>query len=86
MKRPSDHGQERTVTVLRRSDCAHGTLAVDRVKSLADELGLQVAIDEVLIETVHEAEEHRCLGSPTIRIRGQDIERDARRQTSYGVT
>jgi len=76
----------KVVTVIRRPDCSHGVSAVEKVRSLAQELGLGVVIDEILVLTVGDGEEHRCLGSPTILIRGQDVERAARGDTSYGLT
>ena len=77
---------EQTVTVLRRPDCSHGPLAVEKVKSLARELGLRIIVDEILVHTEQDAKTYRCLGSPTIQICGLDIELGARQQTYFGVT
>ena len=76
----------RLVTVIRGPDCSHGVSAVEKVRSLAEEVCLEVTVEEIVISTRREAEQHRCLGSPTIRIQGQDVEPAARGNTSFGVT
>jgi hypothetical protein len=57
---------------------------MEKVRSLAQELGLGVVIDEILVLTAGDVEEHRCLGSPTILIGGQDIEPAARGKRRMG--
>ena len=82
--RVSDPGSK--VTVVRRSDCPHGVLAVVAIKALADSLGFPVRIEEILVKTDEDARVHRCLGSPTVRINYQDVEPGARGRTSFGTT
>ena len=77
---------DRTVTVVRRSDCSHGVGAVVAIKALATTLGLPIRIEEMLVETDEDARVQLCLGSPTIRVNGQDVEPDARGRTSFGTT
>ncbi len=72
-----------TVTVLRDEDC--GGPAVTRLKQLVAQLGLEVQIVERIVTTQEEAEELRYLGSPTVQIKGLDIDPKARARTSFGL-
>lgn len=73
----------KTVTVLRDEDC--GSPAITRIKDLAAKLGLEVQVVEVLVTTQKQAEERRYLGSPTVQIKGLDIDPKARARTSFGL-
>jgi hypothetical protein len=77
---------EGRVTVLRRSDCSHGELAITTIKRLADELRIRVQVDEILLETDQQARARGCLGSPTILVGGRDVDPEARGKTEFGVT
>ncbi len=81
-----DRKGERVITVLRRSDCSHGLGAIGSIKRLADELGIAIHVEDVLIQTDEEAHAHRCLGSPTVLVAGQDVEPAARGRNAFGVT
>jgi len=74
------------VSVVRRHDCSHGPLAIDAIVRLAEQLGLAIRVDEVVIATDDEAKAHRCLGSPTVFVAGKDVEPEARALTAFGVT
>ena len=74
------------VTVLRRPDCSHGELAIETVRRLAEELGICVHVDDVVVSTDEEARARGCVGSPTILIEDRDIEPEARGGVSFGVT
>lgn len=84
--RPSENGRDRLVTVVRRTDCSHAPLAVAAMRNLAEALGVPIRVVEVTVERDEDAEAHRCLGSPTVLINGQDIEPTARGRTSFGTT
>ena len=53
---------------------------------LAEQLGLDIRVEDVVIATDDEAKAHRCLGSPTLLIAGNDVEPAARARTTFGVT
>jgi hypothetical protein len=76
----------RRVTVVRRSDCPHGALAVEAITRLADDLGIAIRVEDVLVRADEEAEAHQCLGSPTVLVAGQDVEPAARGRRTFGVT
>lgn len=79
-------GADRAVIVVRRDDCSHGEGAIESVKRLARELGLAIRVEDVVVQTADDAKAHRCLGSPTVLVAGNDVEVGARGQTSFGVT
>jgi len=78
--------RDRRVTVVRRSDCAHGAEAVRAVTKLADFFGIAILVEDVLVRTDEEARAHLCLGSPTVLVAGQDVEPAARGRDAFGVT
>jgi hypothetical protein len=53
------------------------------VKALAEQRGARLV--ERRIATPREADAHRFLGSPTVRVDGLDIESGARRRSDYGI-
>jgi len=61
-------------------------MACDAVARLADTLGLVIRVQDVVIDTDAEAQVHKCLGSPTLLVGGQDVEPSARGRTTFGVT
>lgn len=77
-------GNVRIVTVLRDSDC--GSDAIARVKEVAGRLGIDVTVEEVIVENEDQAKALKWPGSPTVRINGLDIDPRARENTSYAMT
>ena len=74
------------VRVVRRNDCSHGPLAIEAIGRIAEQLGLAIRVEDVVIATDDEAKVHRCLGSPTVLVAGNDVEPEARTRTTFGVT
>ena len=74
------------VSVVRRHDCSHGPLAIEAIVRVAEQLGLAIRVEDVVITTDDEAMAHRCLGSPTVLVAGNDVEPEARARTAFGVT
>ncbi|MBX7184522.1 MAG: DUF2703 domain-containing protein [Vicinamibacteria bacterium] len=72
------------VTVLRDNDC--GSDAIARMKQVAARLGIDITIEEVIVENEDQARALRWPGSPTVRIKGLDIDPKARENTSYAMT
>jgi hypothetical protein len=77
---------DRLVTVVRRSDCSHGLLAMSAIKELAGAIGIPILVEDVLVETDEDARAHFCLGSPTVLVGSQDVEPAARGRAYFGVT
>ncbi len=73
------------VQILRTEGCGCAPPTLAAVKEVADELGLAIVLEEIIIHSSPEAVQYRFLGSPTIRINGQDLEPAARNQANYGL-
>ena len=81
----ADKGKEmKVVTVLRDTDC--GSDAITRMKQVASRLGLDITIEEIIVENEEQAKALHWPGSPTVRIKGVDIDPSARGKTSYAMT
>ena len=81
----AEKGKEmKIVTVLRDDDC--GSDAIARVKEVANKLGIDITIEEIIVATEEQAKALNWLGSPTVRIKGLDVDRKARDKTSYAMT
>jgi hypothetical protein len=59
---------------------------VQRVRDVAQEMGIPVELDQVLITAQDQADELCFLGSPTVQINGQDIDPAARTAIVFGFT
>jgi hypothetical protein len=73
------------VRVLHTSGCPNLTPTIDLIERIGSELGIAVTINRVLISSVDQAVEPRCLGSPTVQINGIDIEPAARSSMNFGL-
>lgn len=50
-----------------------------------EELGIDQAVEVIDVRGEQEAEQLKFLGSPTIRVNGQDVDPEARESTDYGM-
>ena len=62
------------VDFLYYEDCPSHELALDRLRQVMAEEGVSVKIEVLKVETDKQAQSLRFIGSPTIRINGQDID------------
>lgn len=84
-KGDSNKGKDmKVVSVLRDNDC--GSDAITHVKQVADRLGIDVTIEEIIVKDEEQAKALNWPGSPTVRIKGLDIDPKARENTSYAMT
>jgi len=74
------------VEILYFEGCPNHAPTVARVKQIAADMGLTLALREVQITTPEEAQQWRFLGSPTVLVNGVDIDPDARQRASYGLS
>ncbi|MFB3818104.1 MAG: hypothetical protein ACE147_10610 [Candidatus Methylomirabilales bacterium] len=74
------------VRVLYMDGCAATPPTVALVREVAAALGMPIRLEEVRIETEAQAVDMRFLGSPTVQVNGQDIEREARGALDFGLT
>ena len=62
------------VRVLYTAGCAATPMTVDLVSSVARELGIQVRLHKVLVESPEQASALKFLGSPTVHVNGLDVD------------
>ncbi len=74
------------VRVLYFDDCPNHPLAVELVRSVVAELGIETSVDEVKVTSQEDAERLRFLGSPTIQVDGVDIDPTARSRTDFAIS
>jgi len=72
--------------VLSVRDCPATPATISLVETAAGELGIDIALTNVVINTLEEANEYRFIGSPTVQINGLDIEPSMRYLTQFGLT
>jgi hypothetical protein len=66
------------IEVLYVQDCPNYTPAVERVKKVLASESLQVEVSGILVNSETEVQAREFLGSPTIRINGNDVEPEQR--------
>ena len=74
------------IRMLYTEGCGNAAPAIQRVRDVAQAMGIAIQVDQVLVTTQDQADELRFLGSPTIQIKGQDIDPAARAATAFGFT
>ncbi len=74
------------IKVLYFKGCPNHRPAVELVRTVAAELGVDAEIAEVEVTDQADAQRLRFLGSPTIQVEGVDIEPEARTRTEFAFT
>jgi hypothetical protein len=74
------------VRLLYTAGCVGTPATVDLINSVAAEMGIQVRLERILVQSPEQANELRFLGSPTVQVNGLDIDPAARDNTNYGFT
>jgi glutaredoxin len=70
------------IRVLTFEGCPHCEAAKDLVEKTVRDLHLQADIETIQVKNENEAQTYQFLGSPSIQIDGQDIERTRRNEKS----
>jgi len=73
------------VEILHTSGCGNWQGARDAVLRVAEELGVAAELIETVVDTQEAAETLRFVGSPSVRVRGHDVQPEAERRTDYGL-
>jgi len=86
--RPSwqDVTVRKSVEVLTFVGCPNAEPAVDLVQRLALDLGVSAEVVRVDVKDADEAQSLRFLGSPSVRVDGQDIEPGAELRTDFAYS
>jgi hypothetical protein len=71
------------IEMLTFAGCPHAQAALELVERLVTELELEAAVRRIDVTNLEQAEAHRFLGSPTIRVNGHDIEPSATDRSDY---
>lgn len=66
--------------------CPNHEPTVELARSVVADLGIKAEVNEVPVETTDDAETHRFLGSPSVRVNGCDIEPGADDRANYGLS
>jgi hypothetical protein len=72
------------VSFLYYEDCPSHDLALERLGEVIAEEGLPAEVEVIKVESEEQAHDLRFVGSPTIRVDGQDI--DPPRDSPYALT
>jgi hypothetical protein len=62
------------VTFLFYEDCPSRELALERLREVLNEKGIDAEIEVVKVESEEQAQERQFVGSPTIHLNGRDID------------
>jgi hypothetical protein len=74
------------VDVLFFEGCPNHEPTVELAGLVVADLGIQAEVIEIPVESAEDAEAHRFLGSPSVRVNGRDIEPGADQRTSYALS
>lgn len=68
------------------AECPATPGTIRLVEGVARDMGISIAVEQVLVDTPEQAQALAFLGSPTIQLDGRDIEPEARSRTDFGLT
>ena len=74
------------IEILYFDGCPNLDPAIDLTTEVLGELGLSAEVREVAVETPEDAQTHRFIGSPSIRVDGLDIEPAARELSDFALS
>jgi hypothetical protein len=70
-----------TIEFLYFKECPNYAPAMDRLRAVLRQEGLSADVAEIEVKDAGAAKELQCIGSPTIRVNGLDIDADSRTVT-----
>jgi hypothetical protein len=73
------------VEILHTAGCGNWRGARDAVSRVAEERGVAVAVSERVVDTPQAAQTLRFPGSPTVRLRGRDLQPEVEARQDYGL-
>lgn len=72
------------VRVLFSEGCDNTPPTLDLIEKISSELGIEIDLKMVPVESQDQAKQWKFLGSPTVQVNGLDIEPTARSATAFG--
>jgi len=73
------------VEILHTRGCGNWQAARDAVYRVAEEAGAVLELSVTLVDSLDDAEARRFVGSPTVRVRGHDVQTEAEQRTDFGL-
>lgn len=73
------------VEILHTPGCGNWQTARDAVYRVAEEVGVAVALSDAVVDSLGAADTLRFVGSPTVRVRGRDVQPEAEARADYGL-
>jgi len=73
------------IEILHTHGCGNWQAARDAVYRVAEEVGVVVALTDSIVDTPEAAQARRFLGSPTVLVRGRDVQPEAEERTDFGL-
>jgi K+-transporting ATPase c subunit len=73
------------VEILHTRDCGSWRAAREAVYRVAAELGVVVALVDTVVDTTVTAQVLRFPGSPSVRVRGHDVQPEVEERSDYGL-
>ena len=72
-----------TVDILYNEACEHYLKTIQYIKNILAEEGIDAVVNEINVATEEQAKQFNFVGSPTIRINGEDIESEAEQRQGH---
>ncbi len=73
------------IEILYFDGCPNHELLMARLRALMASAGVDAAVEMRPVESVQAAEAERFLGSPTLRVNGEDVDPSAGGRTDFGL-
>ena len=73
------------VQILHTEGCGNWQAARVAVYRVAEEVGAAVTLKETVVDTQAAAEALHFVGSPTVRVRGHDVQPEVEQRIDYGL-
>ena len=73
------------VEILHTHGCSNWQAVRDAIHRVAEEVGVAVTLSETVVDSREAADTLRFVGSPTVRVRGRDVQPEAEARTDYGL-
>jgi len=83
-KMESNKHKAMSIVVLYTEGCSATPKVIDLIDKCINELGLDVVLKKILINSQEEADNRKFLGSPTVQVNSVDIDPSVRDVTDFG--
>lgn len=71
---------------LSMAECPPAAATIQLLEDVAGAMGISIALESILVETVEPAQALAFFGSPTVQVAGRDIEPEASDRQDFGLT